>query len=114
MIPAVRAVASTAIINGDVTAAVESRVMPTEPKTMVNPAKTLSTMVTTFTHLRYFLLRSVHFILSSLVFFLISLICGKRNAFACWLTFFYYVHKIVPSIGPSMGMFLSIFEMGLF
>ena len=49
MIPAVRAVASIAIITKDVTAAVESSVMPTEPKTMVNLAKTSSTMVTTFT-----------------------------------------------------------------
>jgi len=49
MIPAVRAVAYIAIITGDVTAAVESSVMLTEPKTMVNPAKTSLTMVTTFT-----------------------------------------------------------------
>jgi len=32
MIPVVREVASIAIITGDITAAVDSRVMPTEPK----------------------------------------------------------------------------------
>jgi len=46
-------VGAFASITGDVMAAVESRVMPNEPNTMVNPAKTSSIVVIAFANLSF-------------------------------------------------------------